>query len=83
MGSSETHRGGNPWPLPTTKGAGIKNPLSMPSQWVQTYDDFITKNAHQVSRIESTLRSLTYIIPGTHAQIHDPHQVTKTLRADH
>ncbi|KAH6630045.1 peroxisome membrane protein [Chaetomium sp. MPI-SDFR-AT-0129] len=36
----------------------------MPSQWVQTYDDFITKNAHQVSRIESTLRSLTYIIPG-------------------
>ncbi|KAK4246027.1 peroxisome membrane protein [Corynascus novoguineensis] len=28
------------------------------------YDDFITKNAHQVSQIESTLRSLTYIIPG-------------------
>jgi hypothetical protein len=36
----------------------------MPSQLLHKYDDFITKNAHQVSQIESTLRSLTYIIPG-------------------
>ncbi len=36
----------------------------MPSHWVHMYDEFITKNAHQVSQIESTLRSLTYIIPG-------------------
>jgi hypothetical protein len=28
------------------------------------YTDFITKNAGAVSQIESTLRSLTYIIPG-------------------
>jgi peroxin-16 len=28
------------------------------------YDSFITKNAGQVSQIESALRSLTYIIPG-------------------
>lgn len=28
------------------------------------YGDFITKNSHQVSQIESALRSLTYIIPG-------------------
>lgn len=35
------------------------------SRWLHAYDDFITKNAHQVSQIESTLRSLTYIIPGT------------------
>ena len=28
------------------------------------YEDFITKNAGQVSQIESALRSLTYIIPG-------------------
>jgi peroxin-16 len=50
-------------PMPP-KGSGIKNTMSMPSQWVNMYDDFITKNAHQVSQIESTLRSLTYIIPG-------------------
>lgn len=29
------------------------------------YGDFITKNAHAVSQIESALRSLTYIVPGT------------------
>ncbi|KAL2127266.1 hypothetical protein VTI74DRAFT_11006 [Chaetomium olivicolor] len=46
------------------KRSGIKNTLSLPSQWVHMYDEFITKNAHQVSQIESTLRSLTYIIPG-------------------
>ncbi|TWU71339.1 Peroxisomal membrane protein pex16 [Metarhizium rileyi] len=38
--------------------------LSMPPQWLAMYDDFITKNAGQVSQIESALRSLTYIIPG-------------------
>ena len=51
-------------PIPP-KRPSIKNTMSMPSQWVNMYDDFITKNAHQVSQIESTLRSLTYIIPGT------------------
>jgi hypothetical protein len=30
------------------------------------YSDFITKNSSAVSQIESALRSLTYIIPGTH-----------------
>ncbi|KAL2269349.1 hypothetical protein VTJ83DRAFT_1533 [Remersonia thermophila] len=38
--------------------------MSLPSKWLHMYDDFITKNAHQVAQIESTLRSLTYIIPG-------------------
>ncbi|KAL2121806.1 hypothetical protein VTJ04DRAFT_2261 [Mycothermus thermophilus] len=38
--------------------------MSLPSKWLHMYDDFITKNAHQVGQIESTLRSLTYIIPG-------------------
>ncbi|KAI0850714.1 peroxisome membrane protein [Daldinia vernicosa] len=37
---------------------------STPPQWLNIYGDFITKNAHQVSQIESALRSLTYIIPG-------------------
>ncbi|KAK4150279.1 peroxisomal membrane protein PEX16 [Chaetomidium leptoderma] len=46
------------------KRPGIQNTMSVPSQWVHMYDEFITKNAHQVSQIESTLRSLTYIIPG-------------------
>ncbi|KAM5347202.1 hypothetical protein ACJ41O_010207 [Fusarium nematophilum] len=38
--------------------------LSLPPQWLAMYDEFITKNAGQVSQIESALRSLTYIIPG-------------------
>ncbi|KAI1827564.1 peroxisome membrane protein [Xylaria intraflava] len=33
-------------------------------KWPHLYGDFIAKNAHQVSQIESALRSLTYIIPG-------------------
>lgn len=36
----------------------------MPPTWLHMYSEFITKNAHQVSQIESALRSLTYIIPG-------------------
>lgn len=46
---------------PTTS---VRNALAMPPKWVHMYDDFITKNAGQVSQIESALRSLTYIIPG-------------------
>merc|ERR1712000_131705 len=38
--------------------------LSLPPQWLGMYEEFITKNAGQVSQIESALRSLTYIIPG-------------------
>ncbi|PHH72149.1 hypothetical protein CDD82_6143 [Ophiocordyceps australis] len=36
----------------------------MPRGWLAAYDDFITRNASQVSQMESALRSLTYIIPG-------------------
>ncbi|KAK8070358.1 Peroxisomal membrane protein pex16 [Apiospora hydei] len=35
-----------------------------PPRFLHMYSDFITKNNHQVSQIESALRSLTYIIPG-------------------
>lgn len=42
----------------------ISNVLALPPRWLHMYSDFITKNAHQVSQIESALRSLTYIIPG-------------------
>lgn len=38
--------------------------LALPPQWLGMYEEFITKNAGQVSQIESALRSLTYIIPG-------------------
>jgi len=38
--------------------------LALPSTWLGTYSEFITKNASAVSQIESALRSLTYIIPG-------------------
>ncbi|EON95766.1 putative peroxisomal membrane protein pex16 protein [Phaeoacremonium minimum UCRPA7] len=44
--------------------ASVRNALALPPKWVHMYDDFITKNAGQVSQIESALRSLTYIIPG-------------------
>ncbi|KAI1125398.1 peroxisome membrane protein [Nemania abortiva] len=42
----------------------IRSLVSMPPKWLHMYSDFITKNAHQVSQIESALRSLTYVIPG-------------------
>ncbi|KAK5656672.1 hypothetical protein OQA88_4652 [Cercophora sp. LCS_1] len=48
-------------PSPASSGSGV---LSAPPRWLHLYDDFITKNAHQVGQIESALRSLTYIIPG-------------------
>ena len=38
--------------------------LSLPSQWLSTYNSFVQANASQVSQIESALRSLQYIIPG-------------------
>ncbi|KAI1164801.1 peroxisome membrane protein [Nemania serpens] len=49
---------------PSTSRNPIRSLASMPPKWLHMYGDFITKNAHQVSQIESALRSLTYIIPG-------------------
>lgn len=37
--------------------------LSAPS-WLRSYEDFVMKNATQVTQIESALRSISYIIPG-------------------
>jgi hypothetical protein len=69
MASSSTKR-----PAPATSAstpkaqskqkASLGSILSMPPQWLSSYEEFITKNAGQVSQIESALRSLTYIIPG-------------------
>ncbi|KAK3695657.1 peroxisome membrane protein [Podospora appendiculata] len=42
----------------------LPNAPSPSPRWLHLYSDFITKNSHQVSQIESALRSLTYIIPG-------------------
>jgi peroxin-16 len=39
--------------------------LTLPAKWLGQYDEFIIKNSSAVSQIESALRSLTYIIPGT------------------
>lgn len=66
MASSSTNR---PAAASTSKAktkprASLGSILSMPPQWLSMYDEFITKNAGQVSQIESALRSLTYIIPG-------------------
>lgn len=45
--------------------ANLRNTLALPPKWLAMYDEFVTKNASQVSQLESALRSLTYIIPGT------------------
>ncbi|KAI9886064.1 MAG: hypothetical protein M1823_002137 [Watsoniomyces obsoletus] len=47
------------WASPTGSNALPETP-----RWLHAYGDFIVKNASSVSQIESTLRSLTYIIPG-------------------
>lgn len=44
--------------------SSVGNVFSLPPEWLHRYDEYITKNASQVSQIESGLRSLTYIIPG-------------------
>lgn len=47
----------------------LPSALSLPPKWLAMYDDFVTKNASQVSQMESALRSLTYIIPGIYSQL--------------
>ena len=42
----------------------IPRSLSIPKDWLHSYDDFILKNAGSVSNIETGLRNLTYLIPG-------------------
>lgn len=53
--------------LPKRPASTVGQILAMPPQWLAHYEEFITKNASQVSQIESALRSLTYIIPGSSA----------------
>ena len=47
-------------------------------RWLRSYDDFVTKNAGQVARIESGLRSLTYILPG---RFHDAEMASETIHS--
>ncbi|PSR94001.1 peroxisome membrane protein [Coniella lustricola] len=42
----------------------LHSALALPPKWRAKYDDLVTKNAGQVSQLESALRSLTYIVPG-------------------
>ncbi|CAD6572064.1 MAG: Peroxisomal membrane protein pex16 [Alectoria sarmentosa] len=44
--------------LPTTYA-------TLPTQWLSTYQAFVRSNSSQVSSLESALRSLTYLLPGT------------------
>ncbi|KMU86640.1 YlPEX16 [Coccidioides immitis H538.4] len=39
--------------------------LSQPTKLMGKYEEFVTKNSSSVSQVESALRSLTYIIPGS------------------
>lgn len=41
------------------------NYTTLPTQWLTTYQSFVRHNASQVSSLESALRSLTYLLPGT------------------
>lgn len=45
--------------------------VKLPAKWLGMYGDFITKNGGAVGQVEGALRSLTYILPGTHAPIVD------------
>lgn len=56
----------NAWAKPKPSRSSLSQLLSAPPQWLGMYEDFIAKNAGQVSQIESALRSLTYIIPGVY-----------------
>ena len=38
--------------------------VTLPPRWLQSYGDFITKNAGAVGQVEGTLRSLSYLVPG-------------------
>lgn len=64
LSSWSSHTNGSiPKQKPSSKNP-IRRALATPPSWLNMYRDFITKNAHQVSQIESALRSLTYVIPG-------------------
>ncbi|RKP07485.1 peroxisome membrane protein, partial [Thamnocephalis sphaerospora] len=47
-------------------------------QLLQRYEEFLLKNASQISSIESTLRTLTYILPG---RFHDAELASESLFA--
>ncbi|KAL8726627.1 MAG: hypothetical protein Q9166_006586 [cf. Caloplaca sp. 2 TL-2023] len=44
--------------------SSIPATISLPSHWLKSYEEFVTKNASSVGQIESAIRSLTYLIPG-------------------
>ncbi|TQS37351.1 hypothetical protein Golomagni_02178 [Golovinomyces magnicellulatus] len=48
----------------TLSPKNIYTVLQLPPKWIQMYDKFITTNQSAVTSIESTLRALTYVIPG-------------------
>ncbi|KAL8841765.1 MAG: hypothetical protein Q9170_000798 [Blastenia crenularia] len=57
--------------------------ISLPSQWLKSYEGFVTKNASSVSQIESALQSLTYIIPGITSALRYFHTSTLLLSLYH
>ena len=69
-----TANGAPPKPSPPTSTSPISltarlhiptTYTSIPSQWLSTYRSFVRHNSSQVSSLESALRSLTYLLPGT------------------
>ncbi|KAL2758318.1 hypothetical protein ACRALDRAFT_1080204 [Sodiomyces alcalophilus JCM 7366] len=60
------------------RASAVGSILSMPTRWLQSYDEFIAKNASQVSQIESGLRSLTYVIPG---RFRDAEMASETIHS--
>lgn len=39
------------------------------SGWLDKYEQFLLKNAHQITSIESTLRSLSFVLPGRYQNV--------------
>lgn len=59
--------------LSTTASAVTSTALSLPS----TYSSYVIHNSSSVSQIESTLRSLTYLLPGS--RLHDTELASESL----
>lgn len=50
--------------------------------WLRAYERFLLKNASQISSIESSVRSLTLILPGRYQDVEIASEACKLPRRD-
>lgn len=58
--------------LSLTDGSKLPKPIEPNyhgKNWLHTYEQFLLKNASQISSIENSLRSLTFILPGRYKDV--------------